>query len=86
MVYYMFVLGYSKLEEHGQWDDDLQRFHYRVKSINAEEQLTYHHARNMYETAKGNLARKGFVPSFTPNGPRKEPHSDQRPESELATA
>src|SRR5579864_1369240 len=55
---------YAFMEEHVQWSDDLQRFVYRVNSINTEEQLTYQHARGMYETAKDNLFRKGFVHSF----------------------
>jgi hypothetical protein len=78
--------AYAFMEEHGLWHEDLQRFIYTVDSINTDEQLTYHHARRMYETAKGNLARKGFVHSFTPNGLRKEPYSDQRSQSELVTA
>ncbi len=77
---------YAFMEEHGQWHDDLQRFLYRVNSINTEEQLTYPHAHDMYERAKGNLVRKGFVHSFGPDGVRKEPNSDQISEPELATA
>ena len=52
------------MEEHGQWIDDLQRFHYKVNSISAEDHLTYQHARGMYEKAKGNLLRRGFIHSF----------------------
>jgi hypothetical protein len=61
-------------------------FHYRVNSINTEEQLTYERARDMYERAKGNLVRKGFVHSFGPDCVRKELTSGQISEPELATA
>jgi hypothetical protein len=77
---------YAFMEEHGQYHDDVQRFRYRVNSINTEEQLTYQHARDMYERAKDNLVRKGFVHCFGPGGVRKEPTSDQNSEPELATA
>lgn len=63
---------YAFMEEHGNWNDDLQRFSYKVKSIHTEEQLTYEHARSMYESARGSLIRKGFVHSFGPDGVRKE--------------
>lgn len=77
---------YAFMEEHGHWSDDLQRFVYRVNSINTEEQLSYQHARGMYETAKRNLARKGFIHCFAADGQRKEPTSDQAAERETATA
>jgi hypothetical protein len=77
---------YAFMEEHGQWNDEMQRFVYKVNSIATEEQLTYQHARGMYERAKGNLVRKGFVHCFGPDGVRKEPACDQerQPESALA--
>ena len=75
---------YAFMEEHGQWNDDLQRFTYRVNSIHADELLSYHHAHGIYETAKRNLARKGFVHCFASDGMRKEPCSDQPTESEVA--
>jgi hypothetical protein len=77
---------FAFMEEHGQWNDDLQRFSYRVSSINTEEQLTYEHARGMYENSRRNLARKGFVHCFSVDGSRKEQIPDQLPEPELATA
>ena len=61
---------YAFMEEHGQWHDDLQRFRYRVNAINTEEELTYQHARGMYERAKSNLVRKGFIHSFGSDGDR----------------
>lgn len=77
---------YAFMEEHGQWIDDLQRFHYKVNAIHADEPLTYQHARGMYETAKHNLASKGFIHSFSADGAPKEAIADQPPEVESATA
>ncbi len=77
---------FAFMEEHGQWDEELQRFRYRVKSINTEEQLSYDHALGMYQTARRNLARKGFVHCFSFDGARKEPCANEVGEPELATA
>lgn len=77
---------YAFMEEHGAWNEELQRFIYSVKSINTEEQLSYDHARGMYETARRNLAGKGFVHCFAADGARKEPLSYDAAEPELATA
>lgn len=80
--------AYVFMEEYGQWDNDLQRFRYTVKSINTDEQLTYTQALDLYQTAKRNLARHGFIHSFTADGLRKEPWSNVTPElePEMATA
>ena len=77
---------FAFMEEHGNWNDDLQRFVYKVKSINAEEQLTYEHARRMYESARGNLIRKGFVHSFGPDGAANQVIPDQVADLEPAVA
>jgi hypothetical protein len=77
---------YAFMEEHGQWNDDLERLLYRVHSINTDEQLTYSHARGLYEMSKHRLAQMGFVHSFTSDGLRKEPCSDQVPRPEEAMA
>ncbi len=77
---------FAFMEEHGNWNDDLQRFVYKVKSINAEEQLTYEHARRMYESARGNLIRKGFVHSFGPDGAANQAIPDQVADLEPAVA
>jgi len=77
---------YAFMEEHGQWNNEMQRFLYKVKSISTEEQLSYEHARGMYENAKGNLVRMGFVHCFGPDGVRKEPASGQVPQAESAVA
>jgi len=59
---------YAFMEEHGQWNDDLQQLLYRVHSINTDEQLTYHHARGLYESSKHRLAQMGFIHSFSSGG------------------
>jgi hypothetical protein len=64
---------YAFMEQHGEWDPDLQRFLYEVNSINTEEQLTYQHALGLYETTKDKLATRGFVHSFASGCLRKEP-------------
>jgi len=78
--------AYAFMQEHGQWNADLERFVFNVNAIHAEEPLSYQHARGMYETAKTNLARKGFVHSFALGGQRKEPSSDQSAMTETAMA
>ena len=78
--------AYAFMEEHGQWNDDLQRIHFKVKSISAEEQLTYERARAMYESAKSDLAGKGFIHSFAPGDVSNNAHSEQLPQRQLASA
>ena len=77
--------AYIFMEEHGHWDDNLHRFRYSVKSINTDEELTYKGALGLYETAKCNLARKGFIHSFATEAIRKVACGDLR-EPEMATA
>jgi hypothetical protein len=77
---------YAFMEEHGQWNDDLERLVYRVHSINTDEQLTYQHARGLYEMSKNRLAQMGFIHSFASNGVSTAPHSDQIPNPEPAIA
>jgi hypothetical protein len=76
---------FAFMEEHGKWNDSLMRFLYEVKSVSAEEGITYDDALNMYKTSKGNLAQLGFVYSFIPDCPRKAPIAALHPEPELAT-
>jgi hypothetical protein len=78
--------AYVFMEEHGRWDDDLQRFRYSVSSINTDEQLTYEQALELYESAKCNLARKGFIHSFATEALRKVACQDLMPEPAMATA
>lgn len=77
---------YAFMEEHGQWNDDLQQLLYRVHSINTDEQLSYQHARGLYERSKHRLAEMGFVHSFSSDGLRNKPCSEQvrLPEAALA--
>lgn len=77
---------YAFMEEHGQWNEELQRFVYTVKSINTDEQLTFPQALSLYEASKRNLADKGFLHSFSPDGQRKRPIASQEPEPQLAFA
>ena len=78
--------AYAFMEEHGQWNADLQRFVYRVNSIHAEEPLSYQNARVIYETTKRNLALRGFVHSVGSDGQHKEPRPDQMAQAESAMA
>ena len=77
---------YAFMEEHGQWNDDLQMLLYRVRSINTDEQLTYQRARGLYETSRQRLTRMGFVHSFGSDGMHKEPCPDQTLQPEALTA
>jgi hypothetical protein len=77
---------YAFMEEHGQWNHDLQRLLYSVHFINTDERLTYQHAHGLYETSKHRLARLGFVHSFVSEGRRKKPCSDQGPQPEVIMA
>lgn len=78
--------AYAFMAEHGQWNAELQRFMYRVDTIHAEEPLSYQHARGIYETAKRNLAQRGFIHCFASDGQRKEPGADQASKVEPAMA
>jgi|tagenome__1003787_1003787.scaffolds.fasta_scaffold19683160_2 hypothetical protein len=77
---------YAFMEEHGKWNDELQRFMHEVKAINTDEQLTFERARSLYENAKQNLAARGFVYSFKVGGERKHPAADPFDKPELAFA
>jgi len=77
---------YSFMEEHGKWDATAQRFLYEVTAIFAEEELTCEKALAMYNGAKQNLLKKGFVHSFRQGSLRKEPGGNKRFEVEFAIA
>ena len=77
---------YAFMEEHGQWNEDLGRLLYRVHAINADERLTYQHARGLYESSKHRLAQLGFVHSFVSDRWQKESGSGQAPQPEAAIA
>lgn len=78
--------AYVFMQEHGEWNCELQRYRYTAVSINADEGLTYEQALGLYEKAKKDVARIGFIHSFAPSNLRKGASSDQMPEHELATA
>jgi hypothetical protein len=77
---------YGFMEEHGHWDDTLERFVYAVDSINTEDKLTYEQALAMYDTAKRKLTQRGFIHSFVQDYSRKKPHVLQSCEFEAVSA
>jgi len=77
---------YAFMEEHGNWNDEWQRFTYKVNSVNAEEQLTYEGARAMYESTRRKLICRGFIHSFGADGTNKETCPDRASEPEMALA
>ena len=77
---------YVFMEEHGRWDDDLERFIYEVASISTESDLTHQEANAMYDTAKKKLAQHGFVHTFVQDFGRKMAKMCQARELELVVA
>lgn len=77
--------AYVFMEEHGRWDDALQRYRYSVNSINTDERLTYENAIDLYKTAKRNLALKGFIHSNVSDAQRKVGRANGILEPEMAT-
>jgi hypothetical protein len=55
---------YVFMEEHGYWDEKMERFIHRVTSIHADEELTYSEVHSMYADAKRRLAELGFIYVF----------------------
>ncbi len=53
--------AYVFMEEHGRWDEELGRFIHEVKTINTEGRLTREEGLAMFNSAKKNLAERGFV-------------------------
>jgi hypothetical protein len=58
--------AYAFMQEHGQWNPELNRYVHQVSSILADEGTTLHEAQELYEEAKSKLAERGFVHSFFP--------------------
>jgi hypothetical protein len=77
---------YSLMEEHGRWDATVKRFLYDVKTIVAEDEMTFEDASAMYNAAKQKLVKRGFVHSFRQGCIRKEPNAHQRFEVDFAVA
>ena len=74
------------MEEHGYWDDRLERVLYEVVSISAEGDLSQEQARTMYDASRKRLAQRGFVHSFVRGCRSKGPHADQASELETVSA
>ena len=63
--------AYVFMEEHGRWDDELDRFIHEIKTINTEDKLTHEEGLALFDFAKKNLAERGFVHVFVPEYSRK---------------
>lgn len=77
---------YVFMEEHGRWDDRLERFLHEVTSISTEDDLSFERASVVYDDAKKRLAREGFIHSFFPDCNRKKPHEYRMIEAESVCA
>lgn len=77
---------YAFMEEHGQWDDRMQRFAYQVISVEIENELTHQRALALYEDAKERLAQRGFVHSFVRDFRPMSLQADHLPLAEQVTA
>lgn len=69
---------YAFMQEHGQWNDELQRFVYTIDSIGASDTLSHQEGLALYEEARRKLAQAGFVHAFRPNCIRKGPQTYER--------
>ena len=78
--------AYVFMEEHGRWDDDSDRFIHEVKTINTEDRLTREEGLALFDSAKKNLAERGFIHAFVPEYSRKMQHVDQLSELEAVGA
>lgn len=56
--------AYVFMEEHGRWDDDLDRFTHEVKTINTEDKLSREEGLALFSAAKKSLAERGFIHGF----------------------
>lgn len=77
---------YVFMEEHGRWDDRLERFLHEVTSISTEHDLNSEEALEVYSKAKKRLAEEGFIHSFFPDYKRKRPLESQMIERESVCA
>ena len=77
---------YVFMEEHGRWDDELERFIHEVKTINTEGKLTHEEGLALFDSAKKNLAERGFVHVFVPEYSRKMTQICQLRELETVSA
>lgn len=58
------------MAEHGYWDDDSKRFVHKISSI-CTDAMTYQDAAAMHSRTKQDLAQRGFIYSFAPDGVRR---------------
>jgi hypothetical protein len=77
---------YFFMEEHGKWDESLNRLLFEVTSISAEGEMTHEEALAMYNNAKRKLAQRGFIHAFGPGVSRKMPNAHELFQPESATA
>ncbi len=77
---------YLFMEEHGQWDESSERFHYKVSSTSHEDGMLYEDALAMYDSARQRLAELGFIYSFVKEYKRKTLRQYQLLEQESMSA
>ncbi len=77
---------YVFMEEHGYWDDSLEKFLYEIISVSAEEDLNQQKALAMYNTSKRTLVQRGFIHTFAPDFHCKKQHEYQLLEPVLMSA
>ncbi|MDR3742064.1 MAG: hypothetical protein P4L40_23845 [Terracidiphilus sp.] len=70
--------SYAFMLEHGQWNDEHERFVFTVESVGTGDVLSHQEATSLYEDAKRRLAQSGFVHSFRPDCVRKGPQNYRR--------
>jgi hypothetical protein len=78
--------AYVFMEEHGCWNEEVDRFIHEVKTINTEGRLTREEGLAMFNAAKKNLAERGFIHTFVPDYSRKMPQVYQVSELETVMA
>jgi hypothetical protein len=74
------------MEQHGRWDDGLERFIYEIISISTQSDLTHEEAVAMYDTAKKKLTQRGFIHAFIQDYRRRKPQENQLCELEAVSA
>ncbi len=77
---------YFFMEEHGKWDESLNRLLFEIMSISTEGEMTQEEALAMYNNTKRKLAQRGFIHAFAPGYTRKMPHAYRLFQPESVTA
>jgi len=78
--------AYVFMEEHGHWNEEVDRFTHEVKTVNTDDKLTHEEAFAMFDAAKKNLAERGFIHAFVPEHSRRMLHGHQTCELEAVSA